>query len=41
MGACRYRRWVLSVLPEADLNRAIGTVLDQLTEKPLHFCKGF
>ena len=25
----------------SELTRAIGTVLEQLTEKPLHFCKGF
>ena len=33
------KRWVLSVLPEADLIRAVTTKLQQLTEKPLHFCK--
>ena len=25
----------------SELNRAIGTVLEQLTEKPPHFCEGF
>ena len=35
------KRSVLSVLPEADLIRAITTKLQQIREKSLHFCKDF